>query len=125
MILFSALFLNLNPSLTLKGTTRPLNYALHFPSQLRNRTRNFPRQNIPETGKSLGFAFEQLVVLHGVLDKFARVDVRVPSLLDVADDVLRDVDVKVGRGAGENEEVVDKGFAVAWLVGIPEGRVGE
>jgi hypothetical protein len=37
--------------------------------------------------------------------------------LDVAYDVLRDVNMEVRRGAGEDEEVVDEGLAAALLVG--------
>src|SRR6266480_2752862 len=80
-------------ALFLKRPTGSLHHAFHLRSQLRNSTGNLLRQHIPKTSKSLGFAFEELVVLHGVLDEFTRVDVRISSLLNVAYDVLRDVNM--------------------------------
>lgn len=110
-LLFSTQF-----PLAVKGPTGTLHYAFHLCSQLRHSTCNLLRQYIPKTSKSLGFAFEQLVVLHGVLDEFTGVDVWISSLLNVTYDVLWDVDMEIRRGAGEGEEVVDEGFAVTLLV---------
>src|SRR5579871_204015 len=82
---------------TFKGTTGSLHHTFYLCFQLRYSTNNLLRQHIPKTSKSLGFAFEQLVVLHGVLDKFTSVDVRISSLLDVTYDVLGYINMKVGR----------------------------
>src|SRR5215469_941861 len=84
----------------LKRPTGPLHHALHLPSQLRYSTCNLLRQHVPKASKSLGFAFEQLVVLHCVLNEFTGVDVRISALLDVAYDVLRDVNMEARCGAG-------------------------